>query len=334
MDLDLTATPDARIQMLFNSSIGDAITAQGAGNLRFIYDKEGDFYIYGTYVIDKGDYMFVLQNVINRKFKIEQGGTVTWDGDLYSAIVDINAVYSLKTSVADLLPYTNQSESSRRIPVECTINLSQKLFNPTVKFSIAFPTLDEQTKDELQQFLSTQDDINRQMLSLMVMGQFYTPEYLRGRQEYQSSTGNIVGATTSDILSNALSNWLSQISNNFDIGFKYRPGDQVNTNQMEVALSTQIFNNRVTLNGNVGNNSNVQSNTLNPVVGEIEVYVKLNKSGKLQLKAYNRPNDDLIYDTSLYKQGLGLTFKEEFNSLSDLFNFFKSRNRKNYVTKP
>jgi hypothetical protein len=332
LDLDLTATPDAKIQMLFNSSIGDAINGQGNGNLRFIYDKEGDFYIYGNYVIEKGDYMFVLQNVINRKFKIEQGGTVSFNGDIYNALVDINAVYTLKTSVADLLPSISSAESSRRIPVECKINLSKKLFNPAVKFDISFPTADERTKDELQQYLSTQDDINRQMLSLMVMGQFFTPEYLRGRQDFQSNPGNIVGSTTSDILSNALSNWLSQISNDFDIGFKYRPGDQLNSNQMEVALSTQIFNNRVTINGNIGNNSNLQSNTANPVVGEVEVYVKLNKSGKLQLKAYNRANDDLIYDTSLYKQGLGLTFKEEFDSLSDLFNFYKSNKAKSSRT--
>ena len=111
-------------------------------------------------------------------------------------------------------------------------------------------------------------------------------------------------------------------------GFNYRPGDQVNANQMEVALSTQILNDRVTINGNIGNNSNLQSNATNPVIGEVEVFVKLNKSGKLQLKAYNRTNDDLIYDTSLYKQGIGLSYKEEFNSLSDLFKHYRSKRLK------
>ena len=193
-----------------------------------------------------------------------------------------------------------------------------------MKFDIAFPTADERTKDELQQFISTQDDINRQMVSLLVMGQFFTPEYLRGRQDFQSSAGNLVGSTTSDILSNQLSNWLSQISNEWDIGFNYRPGDLVNANQMELALSTQVLNDRVTINGNIGNNSNLRSNITNPVVGEVEVFIKLNKSGKLQLKAYNRANDDLIYDTSLYKQGIGFSFTEEFDTLSDLFNHYRS----------
>ena len=328
VNLDIAATPDAKVQMLFRSTVGDAISGYGSGDLRFKYDKEGNFLMYGDYRIDKGDYMFTLQNVLVRKFHIEQGGLISWNGDPYGANVDLNALYTLKAPINYLLLNYNQNDNSRRIPVQCKINLSKKLLNPIVKFDINFPTADERTKDELQQFISTQDDINRQMVSLMVMGQFFTPEYLRGRQDFQSSTSSVVGSTTSDILSNQLSNWLSQISNDFDIGFNYRPGDQVNANQMEFALSTQILNDRVTINGNIGNNSNLQSNTTNPVVGEVEVFVKLNKSGKLQLKAYNRANDDLIYDTSLYKQGIGLSFREEFDTLSDLFNHYRPKRSK------
>ena len=329
INMNVKATPDAKMQMIFNSTVGDAITGYGSGDLKFLYDKDGNFFMYGDYKIDKGDYIFTLQNVLVRKFHIDQGGLISWNGDPYGAIVDLDATYTLKAPITYLLLNSNNlNENSRRIPVECRINLSKKLLNPVVKFSILFPTADERTKDELQQFISTQDDINRQMVSLLVMGQFFTPEYLRGRQDFQSNAGNLVGSTTSDILSNQLSNWLSQISNDFDIGFKYRPGDQVNTNQMELALSTQILNDRVTINGNIGNNSNLQSNTTNPVVGEVELFIKLNKSGKLQLKAYNRANDDLIYDTSLYKQGIGLSFREEFDTIGELFDHYHSRKSK------
>ena len=325
MNLDLTTTPDAKVQMIFNSTVGDAINGFGSGDLRFNYDTDGNFFIYGDYKIEKGDYMFTLQNVLARKFHIQPGGLISWNGDPYGAIVDLDAIYTLKAPVNNLLINSTQTDKTRRIPVECRINLSKKLLNPAVKFDIALPTADERTKDELQQFFSTQDDINRQMVSLLVMGQFFTPEYLRGRQDFQSGNGNLVGSTTSDILSNQLSNWLSQISNEWDIGFNYRPGDLVNANQMELALSTQILNDRVKINGNIGNNSNLQSNINNPVVGEVEVFVKLNKSGKLQLKAYNRANDDLIYDTSLYKQGIGLSFTEEFNTLRDLFRHYRPK---------
>ncbi len=319
LNLNLTVTPAAKIQILFNSSLGDAITGQGSGNLLMVYDKQENFSMFGNYTIYKGDYLFTLQNVIGKKFKLEEGGTITWNGDPYEAIVDLNAVYNLKASIKNLLADTYKSDNNTRIPVECKINLSHKLLNPVLKFDILFPTADERTKDELQQFISTQDDINRQMLTLMLLGQFYTPEYIRGRTDTQANTGALVGATTSDMLSSQLSNWLSQISTNFDVGFNYRPGDQVNTNQMELALSTQIFDDRVTINGNIGNNSTLQNNNTNSVVGEIEVFIKLIKSGKLQLKVYNRANTYMTYDTAPYKQGIGFSYRGSFNTFSDLF---------------
>ncbi len=319
MNLNITATPAAKIQILFNSTLGDVISGQGSGNLHMVYDAQDNFTMFGNYTIDKGDYLFTLQNVIGKRFKLEEGGTITWNGDPYEAIVDLNAVYNLKASVKDLLVDTYKNDNTGRIPIECKINLSRKLLNPVLKFDILFPTADERTKDELQQFISTQDDINRQMLALMLIGQFYTPEYIRGRTDSQNNTGSLVGATTSEMLSNQLSNWLSQISSNFDVGFKYKPGDLVNANQMELALSTQIFNDRVTINGNIGNNSSLQTTNNNSVLGEIEVFVKLIESGKLQLKAYNRANTDMTYDTSPYKQGIGLSYRESFNSFYDLF---------------
>ncbi len=319
MNLNITATPAAKIQILFNSTLGDVISGQGSGNLRMVYDQHDNFTMYGNYTIDRGDYLFTLQNVIGKKFKLEEGGTITWNGDPYEAIIDLNAAYNLKASIKNLLADTYKNENNTRIPVVCKINLSHKLLNPILKFDILFPTADERTKDELQQFISTQDDINRQMLTLLLIGQFYTPEYIRGRTENQANTGALVGATTSEMLSSQLSNWLSQISSNFDVGFNYRPGDQVNTNQMEFALSTQIFDDRVTINGNIGNNSSLLTNNTRSVVGEIEVFIKLIKSGKLQLKVYNRANTDMTYDTAPYKQGVGFSYRESFNSLRDLF---------------
>lgn len=323
--LDLEATPDARVQIIFDSSIGDVIKGQGRGNLRLVYDRDKNFWVYGDYYVDKGDYLFTLQNVINKKFRIDRGGVISWNGDPYKAQVDLDAVYRLKASLYDLLLDTYEGDYSRRIPVECKINLSDELFNPAVKFAIDFPTAGERTKDEVQQFISTQDDINQQMLSLLVMGQFYTPDYLRNNPSFDSSSSDMVGSTTSEVLSSQLSNWLSQISTDFDIGFNYRPGDEVSNQEVEVALSTQILDDRVTINGNIGNNSSLQSTNSNELIGEVEVYVKLNRSGKLQLKAYNRSNDDLLYDTSLYTQGIGISFREEFNDFEELYLRYQKR---------
>ena len=73
--------------------------------------------------------------------------------------------------------------------------------------------------------------------------------------------------------------WLSQINDDIDIGISYRPGDEVTDEEMEVALSTQFFNNRVSVNGNVGY-ARDQTQTSN-IIGDFDMDVKLNKSGKI-----------------------------------------------------
>ena len=80
--------------------------------------------------------------------------------------------------------------------------------------------------------------------------------------------------------------------------------------------------------------SNLQTTNNSAVLGEIEVFVKLIKSGRLQLKAYNRANTDMTYDTSPYKQGMGFSYRESFDSFRDLFLPKKQRNQQRFNTSP
>ena len=317
LNLTIRATSEAKAQLIYNSQIGDIIKAQGDGILLFGMDKEGDITLSGNYTVEKGDYLFTLQNVINKRFTIDQGGSIVWSGNPYNAIIDIKAVYKLKASLYDLLVNSYENiYQSQRIPVECKILLSEELSNPLIDFEIEFPTVEDRIVDQVQQFINTDEEMNKQILSLLVLGKFYTPEYMRGT--YEAQNPNLIGTTASELFSNQLSNWLSQISNNVDVGLNYRPGNQITDDEIELALSTQMFNDRVTINGNIGNNVNPHSTNNSQLVGDFDINVKLNPSGKIQFKAYNRSNNNLIYETAPYTQGIGFSFKEEYNTFNDL----------------
>lgn len=328
MNFNIEATTDATFQLIYNSQIGDEIRAEGTGNLRIEVDPNFNISMYGEYRVDNGDYLFTLQNVINKKFEIEEGGTINWSGDPYNATIDINAIYQLRAALSELYGnselYTNSNRQinyNQRIPVDCIIQLTGDLNNPNINFDIEFPSTEETVKDEVSQYFSNEEDMNKQLLSLLVLGRFYTPEYLRG--SFESSNPNLVGSTASELFSNQLSNWLSQISNDFDIGVNYRPGSQVSNDEIELALSTQIFNDRVTLNGNIGNNG-TQGTTANSndIVGDFDLSVKLTNNGKLQFKAYNHSNNNIIYETSPYTQGIGLSYRENYNTFNELWQKF------------
>lgn len=335
MNFDIEVTPEAKAQLIYNSKIGDVIRSQGSGNLQLSIDKDYNISLFGEYTVSQGDYLFTLQNVINKKFEIQRGGTIAWNGDPYDATLDLNAIYRLKAPLTELYVNTTKSaDYNQRIPVLCKINLTNSLNNPDISFDIELPTTEDIIRDEVKQYISTEEDMNKQILSLLVLGKFYTPEFMRGSYSGNGLVGS-TASTASELFSNQFSNWLSQISNDFDIGFNYRPGNDITNNEIEFALSTQILNDRVSINGNIGNNS-AQRTTANNnnLVGDADVAVKLTNNGKLQLKAYNHSNNNLIYETSPYTQGVGISYREDFNDFNELWQkmikIFKPQNaRKN-----
>jgi len=328
--LDVEVTPEAKAQLIYNSKIGDVIRSQGTGNLQVAIDNDYNVSLFGKYTVEQGDYLFTLQNVINKKFDIQQGGTIEWNGDPEVATINLDAIYRLKASLNDLFAGDQGNTNfNQRIPVMCKINLTESLSNPVIKFGIELPTTEDHIRDEVEQYISSEEDMNRQILSLLVLGKFYTPEYLRGT--YTGANNNVVGSTASELFSNQLSNWLSKISNDFDVGVNYRPGNQITNDEIELALSTQMFNDRVSINGNIGNNSSQRTSAnSNGIVGDADVNVKITNNGKFQLKAYNHANNNLIYETSPYTQGVGLSYREDFNDFNELWqkvkNVFKRKN--------
>ena len=323
MRFNIEVTPEAKAQLIYNSKIGDVIRAQGSGNMQLSIDNDNNIQLFGDYTVEQGDYLFTLQNVINKRFEIQQNGTIEWNGDPYDATLNLNAVYRLKASLSDLFASDVNTDYSQRIPVLCKIALTKSVSNPDIKLDIELPTTEDRIRDEVRQYISSDEDMNKQILSLLVLGKFYTPEYLRG--SYTGGSNNLVGSTASELFSNQLSNWLSKISNDFNIGFNYRPGNQLTNDEVELALSTQLFNDRVSINGNIGNNTSQRTNpNNNGLVGDADVNVKLTRNGKLQLKAYNHANNNLIYETSPYTQGVGFTYREDFDNFDELWRKVKS----------
>lgn len=318
VNLDLEATPDAEVQLIFDSKMGDIIKGVGSGDLNFTYDYDRDFKMFGEYKIQEGTYSFILRNVINKKFDISEGSLVSWSGDPYGAIIDLDAYYRTKASLYELMgDALSEEKRSSRVPVNCHMMLAGNLMSPSVNFDIELPTSNEETQSRIDNIINSEEEKSRQVISLLVLNSFYTPDQLRstGTTE-QTGQSNAAWVTTSELLSNQLSHWLSQISQSFDVGFNYRPGTEITSDEVEVALSTQIFDNRIKINGNVGYRQE-QQYTSN-FVGDFDVDFRLNKSGTVLLRAYTHANDDILNETSPTTQGMGVIYREDFDKISAL----------------
>ncbi len=320
MSFDLEINPLAEVQIIFDPQVGDIMKGNGYGNIRLELNPVGEFKMYGSYQIEEGEYLFTLQNIINKRLKVQKGGSISWNGDPMDAVIDMRAVYSTKATPAILVP-EGPEYLNKRYPVDCHLLMTDKMMNPTIQFEIILPSAEEETKNFVKNAITTDEELTKQFLSLLVINNFSTPQINAGT----ASSGGVsmAGVTTSELLSNQLSNWLSQISNDFDIGVNYRPGDDITSDQVEVALSTQILDDRVSIHTNldVGGTqaagTNEGTNTSN-IAGEFDVNVKLTDDGKFSIKAYNHSNDDQLYKSSLYTQGVGFVYREDFNTFGEL----------------
>ncbi|RLD55855.1 MAG: hypothetical protein DRJ05_12255, partial [Bacteroidetes bacterium] len=293
LKLELNITNDADIQMFLPYSMGN-IRAKGHGQIIMDVTPDGDFTMNGDYIIDRGSFFLTLQNIINRNFDIRRGSKVSWSGDPYNAEISMKAIYKVKTSLGD---YDPTGSGEQRVTVDCVIGLSNNLYNPEIDFGIEFPDMRDSDKQFVYSRLDTTDQalMSQQMLSLLVMNSFSSST--------ESSGG--VSFNTYSLLTNQLNSWLSGLSNDFDVGINYQPGDEISQQEVEVALSTQLFDDRVIIDGNVGMISQDKATTTNEIVGEVTVEVMLTPDGRWRGKAFNKSNHDYLYrNYSPYTQGL------------------------------
>ncbi|MFT6166863.1 MAG: hypothetical protein ACJASF_001556 [Vicingaceae bacterium] len=326
LNFDLEITPDAKLQIIFDEQVGDIIKAQGQGDLSMIINTIGDFNIFGQYLVEKGDYLFTLQNVINKRFEIAKGSSIYWDGDPYQAVLNMEAIYKLRAPLYDLFPNDSSDEYKRRTPVELALKLNDNLMSPSISFDISLPEASEQTKRELESVLYVNNnDVNPQEMNQQVFGLLVLNRFLPTSATGAADGGYNAGAQSLnngyEFVSNQLSNWASRLSENFDVGVKYQPADELNSDQFDVSVSTQLFQDRLTFDGNVGftgDNPDLQ-NQNSGFVGEFTAIYKL-KDGRYRVKGFNRSvTNSLLQLNSPYTQGIGFFYREDFDTLGELW---------------
>jgi len=313
IDSRIQVDPSTKMQIFLPDNMGD-MDVTGYGDIRYVMDDQYNYEIFGDYEIDAGYFTFTLQNIIRKKFKIRSGGTITLNGDAMDAELNVKAVYKLRASLNGI-PTADTTISSLRIPVECVLGLSGPVSNPIIDFGIELPNVDAQTKEIVFSAIDTTNNtvMTQQMLSLLVLNSFTF-------SSPNTALTSGLGATSFDILTNQLSNWLSQISKDFDVGINYRPGDEITQEEVEVALRTQLFDDRVIIDGNIGVMGTDNTENTSNIVGDVNVEFKITKDGRFRLKAFNKSNEtDLLNNTSPYTQGVGISYFTEFDKFGDLF---------------
>lgn len=315
---DMEITPDLKMILVMDPEGGDKVVAHGSGNVFMGYNSQTeDLVMRGVYTLDRGNYNFTLQDIFRKDFIINPGSSITFRGDPYAAQLDLQAVYATKANLTDLdESFAEDKElNNTRVPVNALLNVSGDMRSPDLNFDLQFPTVTSDVYRKVKSIVSTDEMMNRQIIYLLALNRFYTPDYMAN-----ATRGSELVSVASSTLSSQLSSILGQLSDNWTISPNVRSalGDFSDV-EFDLALSSQLLNNRLIFNGNLG----YRDKTLNTnqFVGDFDIEYLLNRSGNVRLKAYNRYNDKNFYvKTATTTQGVGIIYRRDFD---DILSFVK-----------
>lgn len=308
-DLHAETTPDLQVLIEVDPATGNLLSAVGSGNLDLGYHKH-DFTINGDYGVTDGNYRLSAY-VATRDFKIQNGSTIHFNGDIFDSDLDVTATYTTKASLAPLLA---DSTSTRR-QVDCIVTVGDKLRNPSVDIQIDVPDLDPTSKGLVQGAMNTQDNIQRQFLALLVSGNFLPTE----QSGIVTNNSNMLFSNVAAIMSDQLNNILENLGIPLDLGLNYQSNESGN-DLFDVAISTQLFNDRVIVNGNIGNRQYTTSeNGTSDVVGDLDIAIKLNRTGSIRATLFSHSADQYTnYLDNSQRNGAGFSYQKEFRSVGGL----------------
>ena len=305
--LRVSANPETGVYI----DLGDGMYMSGAGNgiieLELIPSQDV-MNLGGNYVLTQGNFHLSIMGLVSKDFSIENGSSIRFNGDIWDSDLDVVGRYSTKATLAALI--SDDNATSRR-DVDCLISISDKLSNPKLDFSIDVPDLNPGTEAMVKSALNTEDKVQKQFLALLVTGNFLPEE------DTGITTGgtNTVFSNVAGIMAGQMNSIFQKLDIPLDLGLNYsssNTGDDV----FDVALSTQLFNNRVIVNGNIGNKQQYGVST-NEVAGDLDVEVKVNKTGSLRLNLFSHSADQFSsYLDNSQRNGAGIAYQRDFATIS------------------
>ena len=316
--------PTVRAFVEIDKEAGNVASVNGMGTVSVsLRPSRALFELNGDYNISEGTYQFVLPGVLSKNFSVQRGSSVKFGGDIMNTELDITANYGLRTSLDPILGTGNLS----RRQVNCVLNVSDRLRAPKLNLSIDVPDLDPSTQMAVESALSTADKVQKQFVSLLLLGSFL-PDASSG----VFSQSNLLYSNVMEMMSGQINNVLQRLEIPIDVGFGYqemRSGE----NLFDISLSTELFDNRVHVGGSFGNRRYSTGSAGGDFTGNLDLQVKLDPEGKFRFNVFSHSADEFTnYLDFSQRNGIGVSFQKEYTSFNHFWrSLFVSKSRRDYL---
>ena len=340
--LNVTINKNAVLSMVVDEGNGDFIRMKGEGQISAGVDRSGKITLTGTYTISEGAYELSF-NFIKRRFEIEKGSSITWEGDPTSAQLNVSAYYIANTAPLDLVD-KQLSESSmairntyrQKLPFQVYLRLQGELLTPMISFDVILPEdknynvsrdiigTVETRLDELRQEPS---ELNKQAFSLLLLNRFMAENPFDNNSGGGLNAASFARQSVSKILTEQLNKLATDLIQGVDINFDvvssddYTTGERRDRTDFNVSISKQLLSDRLTV--RVGNDFELEGpkptgNKASALAGDVALDYRLSRDGSYVLRGYRKNVYQGVVEGYIIETGLSFIITVDYNRFADL----------------
>jgi len=335
----LNISEGAVFSIILDEDTGDKFRVQGEGELNFDVYPNGRTTLTGIYEISDGFYEMSLYGLVTRRFDIVDGSKVTWAGDIFDANLDVKAVYNVETSASSLMAAQTagadasiQGRFRQELPFLVYLNIDGELMQPKISFNLDMPESEQgaiggAVYGRIQQLNSQEQELNKQVFSLLVLNRFFPESISDGAG---GGTASIARDNINDAISDQLNIFADKVLGDtgveLDFGVDsftdYQGESPTERTQLEVAAQKKLLDDRLII--RVGSDVDIQGSSpvegeATPLIGNVSIAYLLTEDGRFRIQFFRRNEFENVIDGQLIVSGIAFIFTKEFNKFKELW---------------
>jgi hypothetical protein len=337
--INLEMTKTSKLNIFLDKTGGDFMKVAGDANLTINQQPGGQMIMQGKFTIDNGEYQLTLSRIIKRKFTVEKGSSIQWNGSPTDAEIDLTALYNVETTAEAILAgsqTSNKGAYKQSLPFEVYLILKKKLLQPAISFKLDMPEKEQNAFSgvvyaRIKQINLNESELNKQAMGLLILNQFIPQDPLSSGSDeasitlfdYESVARSTAGAIVSQQLNSLISSRIKTVDINFELDSKadYTTGEKTNATDLTVNMSRSMFNDRYTI--SVGSTfalegSEQHKQSASGLAGNYSAEYKITKDGRYRLKAYRKDQYESDNSGQVIQTGVALVLFLDFNKYREI----------------
>ena len=311
LDLNIEAKPEAQVTILTDPENNANLVGSTEGNIHLTLEDWERMTLTGNLTVVEGRYDFALGPLLRKQFSVDAGGTLFWSGDPYQGTVDLHAKYATRANVQPLLGSASTGVQNEDIDV--VLHLNGPMLRPNIGFDLDAPRAPSIVAEALATAVLDDAERTRQAIALLSLQEFL-PQQINtlelgttGLQEYSI-----------DMVTSQLSNWLSKINEDIDVGIRYDASSalnpaSVNQDALQLALKASFFQDKLEVEGALGSRDMTQEALSEAQLQNVRILYNLNEERGLQLTGFSESQSTVTQSGNTTSQGVGIRWHRSFN---------------------